>query len=403
MNAWATLVAPHALAVFPLGVNRAAPIARARRRTGLRISARAEARRAGQQYAHLRTHGRERPRRAVANPKTHAHLAFGQANFGSEGNLVRERPLGGERAVVSPDPVAIDDRHVLLVPDGRDVGVSELNDLAVREDRLGHIDHDVARVLPRQEDRSFGASHGRHRAFEKAGPGMAATWVRREFEPANRGGGGGFVQASYSRCFGGGETMIAHVMTPVSEILARGLHLGRQGELAILGRAIARFQQRIGRRRSFEVRPDVAERQRGEALLLQMFHVAPERVGRRVDPGMRDVRHAVELQHDDPAFARLGYYFHEVLEGPAGIGVTGGGNQKRMMALRIVHRSHHHLAVLHFRGATAPRQRNAAFAQHRDRLGAERIAAPGKARGLGYFDAVEFVIHQGHFGFEPRR
>lgn len=58
------------------------------------------------------------------------------------------------------------------------------------------------------------------------------------------------------------------------------------------------------------------------------------------------------------------------------------------------------LAVFDFGGSTAAGEFVAATAEDFDGFGAEGVAAPGKAGGLGDFDTVQLVFDKREFGFE---
>ena len=282
--------------------------------------------------------------------------------------------------------------------------MAQKHQLTVGEDGFGHVNHDVPGARPWQENRRLGPAHRSHRAFQESGPRVAAARIRRKREPLRLCCRGHWlVQPRHQRRLGGCEAVLAHVAAPIRQILARGFHFGRQRQHAILGRPIPGIEQRVGRWHGGQIRRHVAQRERGEAFLLQMLQVTPERLRWRVYPRVRHVRYAMKPQHRDTALAGLGNHLEKVLERPVWIRIAGSGDQQRMMAKRVIGRAHHGPAVLHFRSSAAPRQRYAAAPEHRDRFRAERIAAPGETRGLRHFHPAQFVVHQRQFRLQARR
>ena len=101
-------------------------------------------------------------------------------------------PLGSFRvrskravgAAIPFEPVQLD---LLLGPNGRNVGVGEIGQAQIGPDRLGHIDDDVAGVIPRREDADLGFALRSDGAVEEPDPRMTAARIGQHQEGTIRG------------------------------------------------------------------------------------------------------------------------------------------------------------------------------------------------------------------------
>ncbi len=144
---------------------------------------------------------------------------------------------------------------------------------------------------------------------------------------------------------------------------------------------------------------EVAEGDDGGAGLFEVGHEFLEALGGGVHPGVGEVGYAVELEDGEGAGLGLVDYFLEVVEGPFGVGVCGGGDEKGVVFGGVVLWADVNLAIGEFGLHTPSGEFIAEFFEFVTTGGAEGVATPGEGNGFGDADIGELDIDLCEFFF----
>ena len=148
----------------------------------------------------------------------------------------------------------------------------------------------------------------------------------------------------------------------------------------------------------------VAQRDHGEIIIVQMGDIALEEIGLGVDPGVVEIGHAVESEHGDMAVTGLVQGPEEVVEVPFGAGSACGGNEQGIVDRRVVGRTAATLVVRgEFGVGAAAGKTKAAFSEYRHGFGAVAIAWVAKGRGLGDAIFLATLVYMVDIGAQFRR
>ena len=139
-----------------------------------------EVRRAFEHHAVLHAQVAEAFLAAVGQPHLHTHHVLTRAHVRAEDDAVRQASLHAQRSVGVAFPLERFQGHALLGPHRVDVRVGQIGQPQVRPDRLGHIDHEVAGVIPRRENADLRFALRPNGPVEKADPRMPPAGIRQD-------------------------------------------------------------------------------------------------------------------------------------------------------------------------------------------------------------------------------
>jgi hypothetical protein len=124
---------------------------------------------------------------------------------GAEGDAVGQSARALEGAVGLALPFERLQVDPLLRPEGRDVGVRQVEEPVLAPDRFRHVGHDIAVLVPGGEDADLGLALGAHGPVEEAEARVPAAGVRQHQERRVGGAPRAVVGADVEALQGGGD------------------------------------------------------------------------------------------------------------------------------------------------------------------------------------------------------